>query len=197
MVKVGVRVMQIQIHSQQEGADVPVQVLDKEWFGREVCPPLEFSFVIEGDELVFRAAQKAAALLHPDASLGGFQEMLWKYDTAEFFIAKPDCSRYLEFNLSPNGAWWSMIFTAPRVVDDTAIQIAPSSCEAQCDESGWVCTARIPMADLIAMGLDPRSSRMAVCAILESPEQIFLTTADNVRGIPDFHKLADWPLSQP
>ncbi len=188
--------MKIQINQGVSPAGIKSQLLDKEWFGNSVVPALNFSFVIEGDELVFRVAQAAPALLHPEAQLGKFQELLWKYDTAEFFIAKEDCSRYLEFNLSPNGAWWSEIFTDPRVVDETAIQIAPTHCEAQWDESGWSCSARIPMADLISMGLDPRSSRVAVCAILQSPEQIFLTSADKTEGVPDFHRLPDWPLSQ-
>ncbi len=188
--------MKIQINQECSPADAKPQVLDKEWFGKQVEPALNFSFVIEGDELVFCVAQAAPALLHPEAQLGKFQELLWKYDTAEFFIAKEDCSRYLEFNLSPNGAWWSEIFTDPRVVDETAIQIAPTRCESQCDATGWSCSARIPMSDLIAMDLDPRSSRVAVCAILQSPEQIFLTSADKMDGIPDFHRLPDWPLSE-
>ncbi|MFI3242625.1 MAG: hypothetical protein R3Y56_00050 [Akkermansia sp.] len=188
--------MRIQLNQSIEAKPVCPQCLDREWFGAEVLPALMFSFCIEGDELVFCASQKAPALLHPEASLGKFQELLWKYDTAEFFIAKEDCSRYLEFNLSPNGAWWSEIFTDPRVVDESAIQIAPTRCEACCDESGWSCSARIPMADLLAMGLDPRRSRMAVCAILASPQQIFLTSADKMEGVPDFHRLPDWPLSE-
>ncbi len=185
--------MRIQIN-QTSDACAP-QRLGQEWYGAKVEPAVEFSFSIEGDELVFRVSREASAKIHPDAKLGVFQENLWKYDTAEFFIAKEDCSRYLEFNLSPNGAWWSMIFTDPRVVDESAIQITPRVCEAQCDDKGWSCTARIPIADLIAMGLDPRNSRMAVCSILESPEQIFLTTADKTEGVADFHKLPDWPLS--
>lgn len=172
------------------------QSLNREWGGSELSPPLEFFFTIEGGELVFHVTHKAPALLHPDAKLGQFQEFLWKYDTAEFFIAKEDCSRYLEFNLSPNGAWWSMIFTDPRLIDESAIQIVPNSCTAHYTAEGWTCSARIPMKALIAMDLDPRCSRMAVCAILSSPNQLFLTSADKIEGVPDFHRLPDWPLSE-
>ncbi len=188
--------MNIKIHTEGSIDSLPRQVLTREWFGRELDPALEFVFLIEGDELVFQFSRKAPALIHPEAQLGCFQEFLWKYDTAEFFIAKPDCSRYLEFNLSPNGSWWSMIFTDPRVVDERALQITPNFCSSTCGDDAWSCSARIPLADLVAMDLDPRTSRMAVCSILESPEQVFLTSADKMEGVPDFHRLPDWPLSQ-
>jgi hypothetical protein len=47
---------------------------------------------------------------------GNFLAELWRHDVAELFIADPASGRYFEFNLAPNGAWWSCEFTAPRVV---------------------------------------------------------------------------------
>ena len=46
---------------------------------------------------------------------GGFAEGLWEQDVAEFFVADPETGHYQEFNLSPGGAWWSAIFSGPRV----------------------------------------------------------------------------------
>lgn len=46
---------------------------------------------------------------------GGFTPELWRQDVAECFLGNPRSGRYIEFNLSPGGAWWACVFTAPRV----------------------------------------------------------------------------------
>jgi hypothetical protein len=46
--------------------------------------------------------------------------------------------------------------------------------------------ARIPLNEL--RGVDIRDCRLATTFILNSPDQIFLTTADDLAGEPDFHR---------
>ena len=84
------------------------QQLCKEWYGNSMEPPYRFSMQLTAGGLVFRAARAAAASVHPEAREGEFREELWKYDAAEFFISTPSGDQYMEFNLSPNGAWWAM-----------------------------------------------------------------------------------------
>ena len=88
------------------------QRLTHDWYGTPVNAPVEFSFTIEEEYLVFRAAQAAPVTIHPEARPGEFTEELWMYDTAEFFVADAEGKQYLEFNLCPNGAWWACTFTA-------------------------------------------------------------------------------------
>jgi hypothetical protein len=83
-----------------------VQQLTHEWYGNAIAAPVEYSFTVEGEYLVFRASQAAPVSIHPEAVPGEFKEELWMYDTAEFFVADADAKQYLEFNLCPNGAWW-------------------------------------------------------------------------------------------
>lgn len=46
--------------------------------------------------------------------------------------------------------------------------------------------ARIPLNEL--RGVDIRDCKLAATFILETPDQIFLTTADDLSGEPDFHR---------
>lgn len=80
------------------------------------------------DEEVIRIEFMAdsPATLCPEAAPGAFFEGLWRYDCGELFLYSPSNGRYVEFNLSPNGAWWSCVFSAPRV---RHIQCSPPEIE--------------------------------------------------------------------
>lgn len=172
-----------------------MQSLAHDWFDQPVSPALEYAFVLEEEALVFYAARQAPSMVHPQGQLGVFQEELWKYDAAEFFLSTPDGSRYMEFNLAPNGAWWSCIFSGPRVVDACNPALEGVECHAHRDGQAWSCSARIPLDYLKKLGLDPKKSRLALCSILNSPQQIFLTTAEPREGQPDFHTPLHWGLT--
>lgn len=137
----------------------------------------------------FSVHRASCPLLHPDAEPGVFQSELWKYDVAEFFIASPDRSEYLEFNLAPNGAWWSCFFNKPREVS----RINPLrgvKTYAEIGEEGWQVDAMIPRKEFPW----PNFMDCALNAsfILDSPQQRFVTLAHLGRGKPDFHRPQDF-----
>ena len=68
--------------------------------------------VLDPDALHFGASVTASSDYDADCGQGEFVEGLWERDVAELFIAEHEM--YQEFNLSPNGAWWSAVFNAPR-----------------------------------------------------------------------------------
>lgn len=169
------------------------QQLRKEWFGNAVLPPLEYCFRLSSEALLFQASRPAPARVHPDARSGQFQPGLWKFDTAEFFLSRADGGRYLEVNVSPNGAWWSGVFHAPRVQEPEFADWRPAiTASGTCRSEGWSCQATLPLADLHRMGIELSHCRLAVCAILQSPNQLFLTSADDTSGDPDFHRPLSW-----
>ena len=138
----------------------------------------------------FVASHGSPARIHPAARPGRFTPELWKHDVAELFLTDPTSGRYFEFNLSPNGAWWSCEFTAPRVRAEpveiafpevaTFAELAPNG--------GWVAAMAIPR-DLLEARLDfGAKSRLNVNFILGSPEQRFLSAVDLGGGEPDFHQ---------
>jgi len=55
--------------------------------------------------------------------------------------------KYLEFNLAPNGAWWSAVFTSPRVREsEDEVQIPDVASYADLSPDGsWLTAAAIPL----------------------------------------------------
>ena len=175
--------------------DVPMLGLDKDWEGAPVQPPAAVSLAMDDQRLWFIAHHRRAAQLHPLARPGMFQAELWRYDLAELFIADPVSGRYFEFNLAPNGAWWSCEFTAARVraepLDIVMPEVATFSDMAA--DGAWLAAMAIPL-DLLRARLDfGLRSRVNVTLILESPAQKFVSATDLGGGEPDFHQPERFP----
>lgn len=197
--------MQALIHSHSGAAgfdwllSLPRQILDREWYGNPVCPPLEFAFGVDEENLWFLATRAAHPEMHPDAAPGVFTPELWKYDVAEFFLVRPSTGQYWEFNLCPNGAWWACGFKAARQQNEELP--VPAGVETRGDISGnsWLAMSRIPLDSLSpVVGGQPgkaslASLTLAVTAILDTPGQIFLTTGLNKTANPDFHRPDSFP----
>lgn len=169
--------------------DVPIQGISKDWHGGIFQPPAGFALVLDPRRLWFIAHHRATPFLHPLARPGKFQAELWKYDVAELFLADPASGRYFEFNLSPNGAWWSCEFTAPRVrAEETDIPFPEIATFADVSQDGaWVAAMAIPR-DLLQARLNfGTNTRGNVTFILGTPEQRLLTASSLGNGEPDFH----------
>lgn len=152
--------------------------------------PAGFSLVTDTRHLWFVASHRAAALVHPQARPGLYQKELWKFDVAELFIADPASGRYFEFNLAPNGAWWTCEFIAPRVRADEVDIAMPdvATFSEMAPDGSWVAAMAIPLALLRARLDFGPGSRMNVTMILESPDQKFISASDLGDGEPDFHQ---------
>ena len=115
-----------------------------------------------------------------------------RFATPELFLSDPASGRYFEFNLAPNGSWWSCEFTAPRVrADDAEIAMPEVATYAEMAADGsWVAAMAIPL-HLLKARLDfGTRTRLNVTMILGSPAQRFLSAADLGSGEPDFHQPA-------
>lgn len=177
------------------GLDVPLFGLTKDLAGATLDPPAGFCLATDPSHLWFIANHRQPALLHPKARPGGFQAELWRYDVAELFLAHPASGRYFEFNLAPNGAWWTCEFTAPRVraeVAEIAMPEVATFAELAPDGS-WLAAMAIPL-DLLRARLDFGPATGAnVTMILSSPEQRFFSAAALGPGEPDFHQPRRFP----
>lgn len=175
--------------------DVPLFGLARDLAGNDIAPAAGFSVVADPFHLWFIAHHRKPAFIHPKSRPGAFQAELWRYDVAELFLADPASGRYFEFNLAPNGGWWSCEFTAPRVrADDAEIAMPEIATYAEMSaDGGWVAAMAIPLHLLKArLDFGPRT-RLNVTMILESPVQRFLSAADLGRGEPDFHQPDRFP----
>jgi hypothetical protein len=172
------------------GLDVPMFGLGKDWDGGGFEPPAGFSLVMDSQRLWWLANHRRPAELHPKSRPGAFQAELWRYDVAELFIADPASGRYFEFNLAPNGAWWTCEFTAPRVrAEELDIAMPEIATFAEMAPDGsWLAAMAIPL-DLLKARLDfGGASKVNVTMILNSPAQRFLSATDLGPGEPDFHR---------
>ena len=169
--------------------DLSMSRIDTDWFGRHLEVPAAYGLAIDSSHLWFVATRNKAASISPQAGPGEFVPELWKYDVAEFFLSHPSSGRYLEFNLAPNGAWWSAEFVAPRVRDcehDVGIPGVKTYSEIAPDGQ-WQAAASIPLDFLEAHFDFGKQSRMNVTFIVDSPAQKFLTASSAATGEPDFH----------
>lgn len=170
--------------------DVPLLGLQRDWHGAPVQPSPSFSLAMDEQRLWFIAHHRQAAQLHPLARPGRFQADLWRYDLAELFIADPVSGRYFEFNLAPNGAWWSCEFSAPRVREEE-IDIAMPEVATFADlavDGAWLAAMAIPL-DLLRARLDfGPVSTINVAFIIESPVRKFVSATDLGGGEPDLHR---------
>ena len=176
--------------------DVPLLGMGKFLTGEPLEVPAAFSLVADPKHLWFIASHRRPALIHPKARPGMFQAELWRYDVAELFLLEPLTGRYFEFNLAPNGAWWTCEFKAPRIREDEveiAMPEVATFSEIAADGS-WVAAMAIPL-DLLGarLGFGP-NTRGNVTMILESPNQKFASAADLGSGEPDFHQPARFPV---
>ncbi len=170
--------------------DVPLFGLARDLGGQALKMPAAYAVVMDTRCLWFLANHRQPASNHPQARPGLFQNELWKYDVAELFVSDPSSGRYFEFNLAPNGAWWTCEFTAARVRAEK-IEIAMPEIATFSDlapDGSWVAAMAIPL-DLLRARLNFGAvSRMNVAMILESPEQKFISASDLGDGDPDFHQ---------
>jgi len=170
--------------------DVPLFGLGSDWDGGDFEPPAGFSLVMDRQRLWFLANHRKPAELHPKSRPGAFQAELWRYDVAELFLAEPKSGRYFEFNLAPNGAWWTCEFTAPRMrAEEVDIAMPEIATFAELAPDGsWLAAMAIPL-DLLKARLDFGPETMAnVTMILGTPDQKFLSATKLGGAEPDFHQ---------
>lgn len=167
--------------------------IESDWDGEKFAKPLTFGLAVDQDYLWFVAGHQQPAGIHPKAMPGAYQAELWKNDVAEFFLLDPTTGKYLEFNLAPNGAWWSAMFTAPRSRENeedvpfggvaTYADLAP--------DGSWMAAAALPLHQLRSELNFGDGSMMNVTFIVGSPEQKFATAAalnESGNDEPDFHQ---------
>ncbi len=172
---------------------MPRQKIVNDWYGYDVDPPAEYCFVVDGAYLWYLAARRTGYMVHPGASPGAYCANLWKYDAAEWFMRAGDGLHYLEFNLAPNGAWWSCVFSEVRVPAEDNVPLAGVKVCSRREGNSWIAMAKIPLASL--PGIEIQGAGLAAAFILNSPDQIFLSTMDELSGEPDFHRPSCFPIA--
>ena len=165
--------------------DTQPNPIPRDWHGGRPAAAPYFILMCDRKYFYFAAGREVKPMTHPKATTGHYQEELWKYEVAEFFIAEPESQTYLEFNLSPDGAWWSCRFGKPRQALATEPQaLRGVKTFSRLTESQWSAVAKIPLSELG----DISEKRLNVCFITDHRAQKFYTLAAPEGEAPDFHQ---------
>ena len=168
--------------------DVAICAVMHDWNNAKLDIPVGYSFSMDEKALWFIATHSKPALLHPDAQPSAFVSGLWEYDVAEFFMRNPLNGHYLEFNLSPNSAWWAAEFSGPREMQEE-LPLLEVETFADLDANGsWLAAARLDLAMLKKRFGFSAETAMNTTFIIGSPEPQFVSVADLGGGELDFHR---------
>jgi len=135
---------------------------------------LSFSLGVTPEELLFRVLFPT----EPSQQKRQWVEGLWEEDVAELFICDPNTGRYQELNLSPDGAWWSSVFSTYR--KRVPLTGAPSP---RIDVNGREVTLRVRLNEL---GVSLANAKGNVSAILAG--NYLSWTKALLEPTPDFHR---------
>jgi hypothetical protein len=161
------------------------QSVSVDWIGEGLESPYRWAFVLDPERLWFTSRVPAPPGGERRYRLGEFVEGLWDFDVTEFFI-RSEGGVYQEFNISSDGAWWSMLFSGyrqrsaqARKPEGTTIAVHPTA-------DGWTSFFGIPRRELQVPFEEVFS--IHVSAIIHGEDEPrFLTSAGRPTFAPDFH----------
>ncbi len=155
-----------------------------DWKGGALSSSFEWSFVKDPQTLWFIASVPGQPDFDATPLRGEFVEGLWERDVAEFFI-KDESGRYQEFNISPAGAWWTVLLTAYRTRSETTHEPRITAIDVKVEEMGWWALLGVACDDL-SVALNERST-IHVSGISHKPTKHFISSHPPAGVDPDFH----------
>jgi hypothetical protein len=178
----------LESRSQLSLADVlelPRQEITNGWNGETLPARARWVVALDPARLWFLGEFPVAPPL-PKHARGQFVEWLAEADDViELFIKGSD-GAYQEWHISPDGAWWSMLFTgyrtrcvAPRVPEGVTVDVTRGAAH-------WLGVLSAPRSGL-EVALDGRSMMQVSGCIFSQGPVSFFTTAGQPLYEPDFH----------
>lgn len=161
--------------------------LSSDWHGATLDYPFCFHLALGPTRLYFGASADVKTVSKPKTAAGEFVEGLWEYDVVECFLTSTHSEAYQEFNLSPNGSWWTAMFTDYRKRAPATQK--PTSCDifAQVGGTSFMTGLSIALDDIALPWGKPEEMRLQLASILSSPTRTFLSSSPTPAGAPDFH----------
>lgn len=144
---------------------------------------VRYAIAVDQTHIAFGAVVHRAP--NYDATAEGFTEGLWRADCLELFVANPANGHYVEFNLAPGGAWWSCIFSAPRVRTEFSVRVEDVEFRVG---NPWRAFAVIAIEEICnEIGFEPWTANFTACLGAPNDEPEKLYTAAPLGAI-DFHR---------
>lgn len=161
-----------------------MKTLSSQWNGEPTEYSLPYMYTLNADQLVFRVLFSDGANGHPTAEPGMFTPELWKWDVAELFITGTG-GKYVEINLSPNGAYWIQGFDDIRK-ESPEFEVAKLKISVKAGE------LRLDAVALEEYLGGSSGWRLNATAIMNAPDYVYLSEVKLSGIVPDFHQPADF-----
>jgi hypothetical protein len=172
---------------------LPFFHFEYDWFAEPLCMSATFLIGRNTENLYFAFMCTQKAFINENHQKNVYCEGLWKYDVAEFFISDLKSGQYQEFNISPAGSWWTMLFSEYRKEDHNNFKF-PQQIEifSHLSENSWQAALSIP-TDQLSLDFSDLTKRTAnVCAIVNGRDRKYLSWANINSDKPDFHKYSSF-----
>ena len=176
--------------------DWPLIGFTSDWFGEPPAAAADFILAANQTCLFFGARCEQTPCFERRAASGEFFEGLWLYDVAELFIREPGTLRYQEWNLAPNGAYWSMYFSDILQRAKTEFR-SPGGVQtySKIELQSWQAALSIPFS-AFSFPLNPGEPFFANVPMIinHAVKEQYLTWAKIAEPQPAFHRPAKFVL---
>jgi hypothetical protein len=172
---------------------LPLNQIEYDWYGERVKNNVSFIVAVDPDNLILGAQVDASPWIDPSHESGQFVEGLWNKDVAEIFVASSESPVYQEFNLAPNGAWWSCFFSKYRKRDTAGFKMPQGvTTHSNIGSDSWQAAISIPLNQFcVPLDLED-TTRANVSFVVGKAKRQYLTWANIQQREPDFHRAEDF-----
>lgn len=166
--------------------------VDIDWQGNPLEVDFRFILQLESNLLSFGAKfPKECVSL---GEQGQFLEGLWEESVVELFIYQAQSTRYVEFNLSPTGAFWCAEFSDYRV-RKSELKLR-SNVEVSSEGNFNTAVFQVDIQDLFRGEVELTQTAILSLNKANSSKKLFLTrkfarnlsAQEVLKSAPDFHK---------
>lgn len=165
-------------------------VIVHDWYGTTLKKPLCWELNLGEAEGVYSVQVPFVPRTRSVDVSGKFVEGLWEQDVVELFLAG-DSGRYVEFNVSSQGAWWFMPFSDYRVRAETRCERPRVSVAIEPARREWRVELVFGLEKILAyLG---RITAWHVAAIHYAPTSVtYISSRNTEGGDPDFHHFSSF-----
>lgn len=156
-----------------------------DWYGNPLDSGLRWSLCLDDGQGVYEAYMPFAPVDGTKLEKGDFVEGLWEHDVVELFLAGSS-GRYVEFNVSAQGAWWFMAFADYRKRTSSDCERPEVSIQIDRSEQAWQVQLQFELTPIVAhLGEVTRVQIAGIHHATETP--VYLSSRTHLGGEPDFH----------
>lgn len=161
------------------------RTIEWDWFGEKLVRPFRASLEVQGGRALFHAVMPYAPPVAELHSRGDFIEGLWNDDVVELFLRDRN-GRYVEFNISADGAWWFMPFTDYRIRAQGGCTPPQSTISIVREDVQWQVRLSFDINHLL-MFLSGVNFTHFSAIHYQGGTSVYLSSRRVLGGDPDFH----------